>query len=41
VSTSTQTSLPFTAARIQQRRDSKRAQIEAFFGDKHRIEVLQ
>jgi hypothetical protein len=33
VSTSTQTSLPFTAARIQQRRDSKRAQIEAFFGD--------
>jgi hypothetical protein len=30
---STQTQLPFTAQRVQQRRDSKRAQIEAFFGD--------
>jgi hypothetical protein len=29
----TQPMLPFTAQRIQQRRDSKRAQIEAFFGD--------
>lgn len=28
-----QASLPFTSQRIQQRRDSKRAQIEAFFGD--------
>jgi hypothetical protein len=29
----TQPMLPFTTARIQQRRDSSRARVEAFFGD--------
>lgn len=30
---STQPNLPFTSQRVQQRRDSKKAQIEAFFSD--------
>jgi hypothetical protein len=33
MSTHTQPTLPFSAGKVQQRRDSKRAQIEAFFGD--------
>jgi hypothetical protein len=33
MSTHTQPSLPFSSGKVQQRRDSKRAQIEAFFGD--------
>jgi hypothetical protein len=35
----TQPMLPFTAQRIRQRRDSKRAQIEAFFGDNIGIRI--
>jgi hypothetical protein len=33
MSTHTQPTLPFSSGKVQQRRDSKRAQIEAFFGD--------